>query len=126
MMRMREARCQRIVFRLSNLSTNRAEVRGIARIKPEMVRNRRRRGAGRVSLAARTPHSTSPTHRDLLEVGQVGRKECVAEALEVAVLRVVDLDDAPRVAARAHGLAVDLDLLLRADDRKGHEGLHGH
>lgn len=49
---------------------------------------------------------------DLLEVCEVRVEESVTQTAKVRVLRVVDLDDAPRVATTANELAVDLDLFL--------------
>jgi hypothetical protein len=42
---------------------------------------------------------------------------------ELAVLDVLDVDDAPAVLASADGLAVDKDRALGADDGKGDEVL---
>ncbi len=45
------------------------------------------------------------------------------QTAEVAVLRVVDLGDTPGVDPGTDGLAVDLDLLLGANDRERHQRL---
>lgn len=60
---------------------------------------------------------------DLLEVREVRVEQRRAEAAKVAVLGVVDLDDAPRVATRADELATDLNLLLGSNDGERKQGL---
>jgi hypothetical protein len=62
---------------------------------------------------------------DLLQVSQVSREEGGAEALEVGVLRVVDLDDSPRVTTGADELSANFNLLLGSDNSEGHESLEG-
>lgn len=47
-------------------------------------------------------------------------QESTTETAEVAVLRVVDLSNTPGVDPGADGLAVNLNLLLRTNDREGH------
>jgi hypothetical protein len=53
----------------------------------------------------------------------VGAGEEVPEVHELAVLLVLDVDDAPAVLAPPDGLAVDDDVGLRADDGEGDFGL---
>ena len=50
-------------------------------------------------------------------------KQRVPQTAEVRVLGVVDLGDTPRVDACTNRLAVNHDLLFRADDREGEQGL---
>lgn len=57
--------------------------------------------------------------RRLDEVLQVRPREEVAEVHELAVLLVLDIDDAPAVLAPADGLAVDEDVGLGADNGEG-------
>ena len=63
--------------------------------------------------------------RGLDEVLQVGAGEEVAQRDELAVVLVLDVDDAPAVLAAAHLLAADDDVLLGPDDGEGDQGLHG-
>ena len=57
------------------------------------------------------------------KVLQVRAREEVPEVDELAVSLVLDVDGAPAVLTAAHGLAVDVDVLLRADDGEGDDGL---
>lgn len=57
------------------------------------------------------------------EVLQVRAGEEVAQVDEFAVPFVFDVDGAPAVLAAAHGLAVDGDAALGADDGEGDDGL---
>lgn len=69
----------------------------------------------------RTVRLVEDVVRERLKLGEMRVEQRAAEAAEVAVLGVVDLNDAPRVDARADELAVNLDLVLGADDGEGHE-----
>lgn len=53
------------------------------------------------------------------EVLEVGAGEEVAEVDKLAVVLVLDVDDAPAVEAPAHGLAVNDDVALAADNSEG-------
>src|SRR5690606_28236555 len=57
------------------------------------------------------------------EVLEVGAEQEVPEVDELAVLLVLDVDDAPPVLATTDLLAVDNDVLLRADNGEGDEAL---
>ena len=57
------------------------------------------------------------------QVLKVGAGEEVAEVDELAVALVFHVDGAPAVLAAADELAVDVDVLLRADDGEGDDGL---
>lgn len=61
--------------------------------------------------------------RRLDEVLEVRPEEEVAQVHELAVLLVLDVDDAPAVLAAPDLLAVDDDVLFRADDGEGDEVL---
>ena len=50
-------------------------------------------------------------------------REEVPEIVEVAVLLVLDVDETPAVLSTTDGLAVDDDVPLASDHRKGDEGL---
>lgn len=52
------------------------------------------------------------------EVLEVGAGEEVAEVDEFAVLLVFDIDSSPAVLAATNSLAVDVDVVLTADNRK--------
>lgn len=60
---------------------------------------------------------------NLLQIGQVGHQQGLPQPGEIAMLRVLDLDDAPRVSTTADGFAVDREFLLRADDGEREQGL---
>lgn len=57
------------------------------------------------------------------EILEVRAEEEVPEVDELAVLLVLDVDDAPPVLAAADLLAIDDDVLLRADDGEGNKAL---
>jgi hypothetical protein len=59
----------------------------------------------------------------LNEVLQVGASEEVAEVHKLAMVRVLDVDDTPPVPAASDGLAVNYDVILRADNGKRNDGL---
>jgi hypothetical protein len=62
--------------------------------------------------------------RNLLEVCQVRVEQARAQPHKVAVLRVVDLDNAPRVPPGADDLAVpNVNLFLTSDNGKRQKGL---
>ena len=50
-------------------------------------------------------------------------EQSTTEAAEVGVLRVVDLDDTPRVDPGTDELTINLNLFLRADNGEGHHSL---
>ena len=50
-------------------------------------------------------------------------REEVPEIVEVAVLLILDIDEAPAVLPATDGLAVNDDVPLASDHRKGDEGL---
>lgn len=58
-----------------------------------------------------------------LQVREVRAEDGAAQALEIRVVGVVHLCDTPRVDTRADGLAVDVDLLLGANDGEREESL---
>lgn len=53
---------------------------------------------------------------NLLQIGQVGHQQRLPQPREIAVVRVLNLDDTPGVTTTADVLAVDHELFLRADD----------
>lgn len=57
------------------------------------------------------------------EVLQVGPEQEVPQVDELAVVLVLDVDNAPSVLATTDLLAVDDDVLLGADDSEGNEVL---
>jgi hypothetical protein len=61
--------------------------------------------------------------RRLNELLQMGAQEEVAQVDEFAVLLILDVDDPPAVLTAANLLAVDNDVLLRADNSEGNEAL---
>lgn len=61
----------------------------------------------------------------LNQVLEVRAREEIAQVNEFAVLVVFDVDGAPSVLAAADGLAVDVNVALRADNREGDDGLGG-
>ena len=90
---------------------------GTVRLVEDIVRQRlevRQVGASQIGLA--TTGYRDATARNSLEQG-------APEATEVAVLRVVDLSNAPRVDPSTDGLAIHLNFLLGANDRERHHGL---
>lgn len=59
----------------------------------------------------------------LNKILQVGAEEEVAQVDKLAVVLVLNVDDAPPVLTAADLLAVDDDVLLRADNGEGNEAL---
>lgn len=53
---------------------------------------------------------------NLLQIGQVGHQQSLPQPGEIAVVRVLNLDDTPGVTTTADVFAIDHELFLRADD----------
>jgi len=53
---------------------------------------------------------------NLLQVGQMGHQQGLPQPGEIAVVRILDLDDTPRVPTTTDGFPVDHELLFRADN----------
>lgn len=58
------------------------------------------------------------------EVLQVCPEQEVSQVDELAVILILNVDDAPPILASTDLLAVDNDVLLGADDGKGNKVLH--
>jgi hypothetical protein len=62
--------------------------------------------------------------RRLNKVLQVGPRQEVSEVHKLAVVGILDVDNAPASLAATDRLAVDDDVVLRADNGKGDDLLH--
>jgi hypothetical protein len=58
---------------------------------------------------------------DLLQISKMAVQQRRADGKEVGMAGVIDLDDTPGVLASADLAAADLDDVLGADDREGHQ-----